>query len=203
MVAANKWGAGVMVQSGTFAVNATIGFIQRNAAGAYGGGIYVSKGATCSLSGYLYVDGNRAGKTAGTGNVYLATGAFITIPNTLYPYRPIGITTQTRPRFDAPVVLTSGFQNGKVADCFVSESSAYAVGTNDQGEAVIGISQTVTFDAGEGTGDMDGVLVVSGSDYVLPTCSFQAPDGYEFAGWKVRGGRLPARVTCGQQAPTW
>ena len=183
--AANKWGAGVMVQSGTFA--ASLGYIQRNAAGAYGGGIYVSKGATCSLSGFLHVDGNRAGKTAGAGNVYLATGAFITIPSTLDPYEPIGVTTQTRPRVDAPVVLTSGFQDGRADNCFVSESSAYAVGTSDQGEAVIGISQTVSFDAGEGSGDMDGVAVVSGSDYVLPKCDFQAPDGHEFAGWKVAG----------------
>ena len=183
--AANKWGAGVMVQSGTFA--ASLGYIQRNAAGAYGGGIYVSKGATCSLSGFLHVDGNRAGKTAGAGNVYLATGAFITIPSTLDPYEPIGVTTQTRPRVDAPVVLTSGFQDCRADNCFVSESSAYAVGTSDQGEAVIGISQTVSFDAGEGSGDMDGVAVVSGSDYVLPKCDFHAPDGYEFVGWKVAG----------------
>lgn len=183
--AANKWGAGVMVQSGTFEF--THGSIQRNAAGAYGGGIYVSKNATCSLSGSIHVDGNRAGKVAGAGNVYLASGALMSVPSTLNPYSPIGITAQKKPSIDAPVVLTNVFQNSDVAHCFTSESSSYALGTNAEGQAILGISQMVGFDAGEGTGDMESVAVVSGSDYVLPECGFRAPAGHEFAGWMVAG----------------
>ena len=45
---------------------------------------------------------------------------------------------------------------------------------------------TVTFTAGEGTGSMEHDTHDEG-DYTLPTCTFTAPEGKEFAGWKVNG----------------
>ena len=44
---------------------------------------------------------------------------------------------------------------------------------------------TVSFDAGEGSGEMAD-QTTTGS-VTLPTCTFTAPEGYEFAGWKMDG----------------
>ena len=44
---------------------------------------------------------------------------------------------------------------------------------------------TVSFDPGEGTGSMDAVEVEKDADYELPSCTFIAPKGKEFDGWKV------------------
>lgn len=43
---------------------------------------------------------------------------------------------------------------------------------------------TVKFEAGGGSGTMADVADVKG-EYVLPACTFTAPEGKEFAGWKV------------------
>ena len=45
---------------------------------------------------------------------------------------------------------------------------------------------SVSFSAGAGSGSMASVSDVKG-EYVLPQSSFTAPEGYEFAGWKVNG----------------
>lgn len=44
----------------------------------------------------------------------------------------------------------------------------------------------ISFDAGEGTGEMADVKDVSG-EYELPECTFTAPKDKEFDGWKVNG----------------
>lgn len=44
---------------------------------------------------------------------------------------------------------------------------------------------TVSFLPGEGEGTMDSVEVEEGSTYTLPACTFAAPSGKEFAGWKL------------------
>lgn len=43
----------------------------------------------------------------------------------------------------------------------------------------------VSFNAGEGSGTMNEVTVTKGSEYQLPANGFTAPNGKEFAGWKV------------------
>ena len=49
------------------------------------------------------------------------------------------------------------------------------------------VEYTVTFVGGEGaTGEMAAVTT-SGGEYTLPACTFTAPDGKEFSGWKVNG----------------
>lgn len=45
---------------------------------------------------------------------------------------------------------------------------------------------TVSFSANGGTGTMTSIEGVSG-EYALPACTFTAPEGKEFAGWKVNG----------------
>ncbi|MBQ7994744.1 MAG: InlB B-repeat-containing protein [Bacilli bacterium] len=45
---------------------------------------------------------------------------------------------------------------------------------------------TVSFSANGGTGTMNPVSDIAG-EYALPQCTFTAPEGKEFAGWKVNG----------------
>ncbi len=49
------------------------------------------------------------------------------------------------------------------------------------------IIKTVTFDAGEGTGEMAPVNVNQGSEYTLPDSGFTAPANKEFKSWVVDG----------------
>jgi len=53
-------------------------------------------------------------------------------------------------------------------------------GSGDQTE----VKYTVKFEAGGGSGSMADVADVKG-EYVLPACTFTAPEGKEFAGWQV------------------
>ena len=43
----------------------------------------------------------------------------------------------------------------------------------------------VSFDANGGTGTMETVEVVKGSQYLIPACTFTAPEGKEFDGWLI------------------
>ena len=47
------------------------------------------------------------------------------------------------------------------------------------------VEYTITFDANGGSGTMASVVKQEGSKYNLPANGFTAPEGYEFAGWKV------------------
>lgn len=46
---------------------------------------------------------------------------------------------------------------------------------------------TVTFDPGDGTGEMDSMTVVEGDDFELPKNGFAPPEYREFAGWSIPG----------------
>lgn len=50
-----------------------------------------------------------------------------------------------------------------------------------------GTDATITFDAGEGTGEMDPVAFYTGGEYTLPPCGFTGPEWYYFKGWAVNG----------------
>ena len=45
---------------------------------------------------------------------------------------------------------------------------------------------TVSFDANGGSGTMNPISDIAG-EYALPQCTFTAPEGKEFAGWKING----------------
>ena len=45
----------------------------------------------------------------------------------------------------------------------------------------------VTFNPGEGSGTMASQKATEGETYILPECTFTAPQGKEFAGWEVNG----------------
>ncbi len=44
---------------------------------------------------------------------------------------------------------------------------------------------TITYDANGGTGDMDSATATEGQPFTLPECGFTAPDGQQFAAWKI------------------
>ena len=44
---------------------------------------------------------------------------------------------------------------------------------------------TVSFSPGEGSGEMEDVELTIDSTYVLPECTFTAPEGKEFDNWYV------------------
>ena len=46
---------------------------------------------------------------------------------------------------------------------------------------------TVTFDKGEGSGEMTSATAKHGDEYELPECTFTAPADMEFAGWEIDG----------------
>ena len=46
------------------------------------------------------------------------------------------------------------------------------------------IEYTVSFDANGGVGALEAQKVLSGTDFTLPACSFEAPVGHSFGGWK-------------------
>ena len=49
------------------------------------------------------------------------------------------------------------------------------------------ITYTVTFDSGDGTGTMenDTAYAAASNNYILPECTFAAPEGKLFRGWNV------------------
>ena len=46
---------------------------------------------------------------------------------------------------------------------------------------------TITFNAGDGSGYMDSVIVKAGTNYILPACGFTAPTDQEFKAWEIGG----------------
>lgn len=51
------------------------------------------------------------------------------------------------------------------------------------------IECSVSFDANGGSGAMEAETVEYGTDYVLPDCTFTAPEGKEFVAWEIDGVR--------------
>ena len=70
-------------------------------------------------------------------------------------------------------------------DYFVSADSDFAVLKDISGELKIAETVTVSFNANEGSGTMDDVLVEKDGTYTLPSCTFTPPTGKQFAGWAL------------------
>ena len=54
---------------------------------------------------------------------------------------------------------------------------------------------TITYVAGDGTGEDVAETFTEGAAYVLPECTFTAPEGKVFAGWDIDGTVYPAGTT--------
>ena len=65
---------------------------------------------------------------------------------------------------------------------FVNPANHVSVSVPDELSIVV---RTVSFDANGGSGEITPVKKLDGKTYSLPECTFTAPLGYEFAGWKV------------------
>lgn len=66
-------------------------------------------------------------------------------------------------------------------------------------DADFGNPITVSFDPNGGSGKMDDIINGIGGHFNLPQCGFTAPEGYDFAGWKVEWSEelIPAGVEVG------
>ena len=86
---------------------------------------------------------------------------------------------------------------GKEFDCWVIRNTRYAVGASVDIISDTEVfawwknlpvtSYTVNFDSNGGTGEMTSIEVNKDESYTLPQCGFTAPEGQEFAGWKISG----------------
>lgn len=65
---------------------------------------------------------------------------------------------------------------------FASSDAAVTVG-----EGASLADWTITFNAGDGSGNMDSVTVKTGTNYILPECGFTAPTDQEFKAWEISG----------------
>lgn len=52
---------------------------------------------------------------------------------------------------------------------------------------------TISFDKGDGNGNMADVKVEKGKEYTLPECTFTAPEGKEFDAWEIEGIKKQAK----------
>ena len=80
---------------------------------------------------------------------------------------------QRRRAFFLPVILAAGLLLG-------------ACNTPVKPESPVVVTYGVTLDANGGSGTMEPIIGVT-DEYVLPECSFTAPTGKRFTGWKVDG----------------
>lgn len=70
------------------------------------------------------------------------------------------------------------FYNGKQAVTVLAVNAKYTIGAEPDTQ------YTVTYAANGGSGTMDGALSYGG-DYILPECTFTAPEGKMFEAWQV------------------
>ena len=130
-------GGGVYVDSaGTFRLNG--GSITKNTATISGGGVAVD--GTFSVSGASSVSGNTISGAA--DNVYLASNKTIVVTSAFSG--SIGANTAIAPTAGAPQVLTSGLKNRGAASSFFSDKGGFAVGANNDGEAILSVSGGTT-----------------------------------------------------------
>ena len=201
-------GGGVYVL-GTFTI--TGGTITDNTADAPlgGGGVYIHSGGTFTMGGGI-ISGNKAANGGGvynagtfkveggkiTGNkessgtddnVYLdGTGALIIITGELAADTSIGIHKPAS--VTAPYVFTnteSGNLSYNDPAKFTSDSNAYAVGKNADGQLYLGEAVRLVYNANKGAGEVpEEEYYAKGSTVTVIADPFTGgPAGGEFRGW--------------------
>ena len=183
--ASATWGGGIYLPDNTNAVlNLNDGSITGNTCGNNGGGVHVSGTATMNVSGSPVVSGNT--KNGEANNVCLAGGGVLHVTGPLSESAVLGVFSS-----GGAAVITSGLAgNGSISN-FFSDSDAFAVGLEEEGEyageAVLEDAHTVTFDPGDenATGDMPGLKV--GRILLLPACGYRVA-GKAFMEWSVKVG---------------
>ena len=158
-----------------------------------GGGISLPQHTSLKLSGSPLIIDNRcvaadnSPATPCNVTVYADTAAFV-IAGELSAFARIGVSA-AEVYADRPTVLTQGLKGSGNAWVFVSDNE-YAIGTNADGEAVVGIGIPVRFaaDTEYAGGSMADATAVSGTPFTLPECGFKVPENAEFAGWRIGDG---------------
>ena len=87
-----------------------------------------------------------------------------------------------------PHTFTNGLPGKGSIQNFYSSDSRFALGLDQNGEGVIGMPVTISFEKGieEAGGNMESVTYADGSFFELPECGFTEPaEGMTFIGWVV------------------
>ena len=162
----------------------TGGYITGNIAQKTGGGIYVSGSAGLSISGSVQVADNLCGDAA--SNLTLAGNTAIHIEGDVPETSLIGVSVaDVTVTADTPFTVTDGLPGRGSADSFFADAESFLIGENGDGELILGVPATVSFDDGYGSDGMDAVSVVCGGIYSLPECGFVPPAGRLFKEWSV------------------
>ena len=118
------------------------------------------------------------------------TGSDVVVENieagsqyTLITFVQSGFTAPSNKEFDCWKVNGVSKQPGETIT--VNENTTVLANWKDQG-AEPEPTYTVSFSSNGGTGTMADVPEISG-EYTLPANGFTAPEGQEFAGWKING----------------
>ena len=136
-----KSGGGVYVNTGAGHFIMEGGSINANTA-PYGGGVYVSNsnsGGSVTLSGSATITGNT-GTDGAAANLVLAKNSYGSFTHINMAAGSVGgrVGVTIRPYNSSDTDLTPAFTtglNGRSVGGFVSDSTAYSVGLNDDGEA--------------------------------------------------------------------
>ena len=102
-----------------------------------------------------------------------------------------GFTVKAGTKYTLPSNLFIA-PEGKIFRCWSVNNAEKEPGTeiSIDGDTVIkalwrGDDKVITFNANGGSGNMDSTEVIRGQTYVLPECTFNAPEGKEFAYWSI------------------
>ena len=141
-------GGGVFTDEGCI-FDMSGGSVSNNTASGNGSGVYISSVNSFYVTGAVEIDGNK--KDGNNSNVYLPSGVLIYLDSysgALSGDAKIGVTMA-----DGSGVITSGLNGlsdtsalGGTAN-FASDNSAYAVGLNNAGEAILGYG--LSYDKGD------------------------------------------------------
>lgn len=87
------------------------------------------------------------------------------------------------------ITIEGGSFSDDTAKAYLSSGSTLVPTKDSEGNTVYILADvyTVSFDANDGSGEMNAVTVVSGETYSLPACSFTAPENKQFKAWSIDG----------------
>lgn len=163
----------------------------------YGVGVYAAPGTVINLQGgKITITDNmsmKGGRPTSEQNVYLDKdvdhSANIQVTDELDAETLIGVSMPT------PGVFAYDLAGRGMVTNFKSDNADYLVGMDESGLALLGSPATVSFAAGDGTGEMDNVSVAAGSVYTLPECTFTPPMHMTFDKWQIPGSSFAAGDT--------
>ncbi len=175
-------GSAVYAESGTVTIEGAT--ISGNTNSYDLGALAVAADADVTVGGYVVIYDNYGSSTATQSNVYLASGATITVSPDFETGAKIGVTTE------------EGYEGGEEPDFISSKCDITGYVYDDASECTYYVSNgvvtfletiTVTFDPGNGTCDVASKVYAVDVEFgYLPTPDDR--DGFEFLGWYTESG---------------